>query len=62
MGHLGIKRTLQSARDCFYWPKIAVKPAITTMFYSCKCCQKRKTVPKPADHAPLASIYTSELM
>ena len=55
VGHLGRNRSLQLARDRFFWPKM-IKD-IETYIKKCPRCLRRKS-PKPL--APLVSISSSQ--
>lgn len=55
MGHMGIERTLDLARTCFYWPKMAAN--VEHKIRTCGRCVRRKALPEKA--APLVNIQTS---
>ena len=55
VGHLGRNRSLQLARDRFFWPKMTKD--IETYIKNCPRCLRRKS-PKPV--APLVSISSSQ--
>ena len=58
MGHLGVERTLDLARDRFFWPKMAED--IQIWISSCKRCVCRKHPERKA--SPLVSIKTNQPM
>ena len=57
MGHLGIDRVLQLARDRFFWPKMQrdVEDYVTS---KCKCLKQKR--PLRQQKAPLVPITTTE--
>eukprot|EP00794_Sanderia_malayensis_P002386 gene2386-biopygen1273 len=56
-GHLGVKRTLQRARERFYWPQMALQ--ITDFVTRCHICAQNKLDPRHR-RAPLQSIEVNE--
>ena len=57
MGHLGVKRTVQLARDQFYWPHMSrdIKHHVT---YVCHCLKRKKPAVQP--RAPSHSTVTTQ--
>ncbi|XP_061593076.1 uncharacterized protein LOC133457765 [Cololabis saira] len=55
MGHLGVERTLDLARDRFYWPKMS--STVEEKIRACDRCVRRKTPVERA--APMVNIRTS---
>ncbi|PIK39979.1 Retrovirus-related Pol polyprotein from transposon [Apostichopus japonicus] len=60
MGHLGLERTLQFARERFYWPGMAKD--IENYVKNCDRCLRRKATQPPYHKAPLVNISTTEPM
>ncbi|XP_064417743.1 uncharacterized protein LOC135358269 [Latimeria chalumnae] len=58
VGHLGVERTLELARDRFYWPWMSKD--VEYLCKTCERCQRRKA--KPQNAAPLVNIKTSSPM
>ena len=58
MGHLGIDRTIDLARDRFYWPKMA--DDVQSWIANCKRCVCRKQPERRS--SPLVSIKTTQPM
>ena len=58
MGHLGVDRTIDLARDRFYWPKMA--DDIQSWIPNCKGCVCRKQPERKG--SPLISIKTTQPM
>eukprot|EP00794_Sanderia_malayensis_P021278 gene21278-biopygen16313 len=55
-GHMGITRTIQRARERFFWPKM--RTSIITFIQKCVDCSQNKCTPKRK--APLQPIQISE--
>ena len=57
MGHLGVERTVQLARDRFYWPYMArdIEHHVTNV---CHCLKRKKPAVQP--RAPSRSIVTTQ--
>ena len=57
MGHLGVERTVQLARDRFYWPHMArdIEQHVTNV---CHCLKQKKPAVQP--RAPSRSIVTTQ--
>jgi hypothetical protein len=56
-GHLGIGKTLEKVRQCYYW--VGLKKDVTSWVKGCMECQARKQ-PVPADRAPMVNVLTGE--
>ncbi|KAL5516223.1 hypothetical protein EMCRGX_G001504 [Ephydatia muelleri] len=52
-GHLGVQRTTEKVKECFYWPGYEMD--IQNWVQECQQCQKRNP-PQPHPLAPLGSI------
>ena len=56
-GHLGLRRTLQRAKERFFWPRMSAR--ITDYINSCSTCAQNKAT-SANSQAPLQSIDVSE--
>jgi transposase InsO family protein len=59
-GHLGVDKTLESARQRFYWNKMTED--VNNYIRRCKRCSRRKEVHGVKTQAPLKNIITSQPM